>query len=86
MIDRTGRQTGDLDGFFVIVEEDKEVVSSRFTEGAVLSANEVITAPAAVVVCMRGFNPCLTGFNLYGASPGRDDIEDGRRVYGNVKD
>jgi hypothetical protein len=75
-----------LDGFFGLVEEDKEVVSSRFTEGAVLSANEVIPAPAAGIVRMRGFNPRLTGFDLYGAAPGRDDVEDGRRVYGNIKD
>jgi len=35
---------------------------------------------------MSGFDPCLTGFNLYGASPGRDDINDRGRVYGGVKD
>jgi len=51
-----------------------------------LSANEVITAPAAVVVCMHGFNPCLTGFDLYGASPGWGDIEDCGRVYRDVQD
>ena len=86
MIDLSGRQAGYFDGFFVIVEEDKEVVTSLFTERAVLSANEVIPAPAPVIIRMSGFDPCLTGFNLYGASPGWGDIEDCGRVYRDVQD
>lgn len=70
MIDRSSRQAGGFDRFFGIVKKDKEVVSSRFAKRAVLGTDEVIPTPAAVVVCMRGFNPCLTGFNLYGASMG----------------
>jgi len=86
VIDRFGRQAGYFDGFFVIVEEDKEVVTSLFTERAVLSPDEVITTTPPVIIRMSGFDPCLTGFNLYGASPGRDDINDRGRVYGGVKD
>jgi len=86
VIDLSGRQAGYFDGFFVIVEEDKEVVTSLFTERAVLSPDEVITTAAPVIIRMSGFDPCLTGFNLYGASPGRGDINNRCRVYRDVKD
>ena len=86
MIDAGSRQTRYFDGFFGIVEEDKEIVTSLFTKRAVLSADEVITTTAPVIIRMSGFDPCLTGFNLYGTSPGRDDINDRGRVYGGVKD
>ncbi len=85
MIELLRRQTGYMNGFFVVVKEDKKVVATGFTERAVLSANKVVTTPAPVIVSMRGFNPCLTGFNLYGASPGRSDINDRGRVYGDVQ-
>jgi len=75
MIELLRRQTGDLDGFFVVVEEDEEVISAGFTERAMLNTDEVITTTAPVIVRMLGFDPCLARFNLYGASPGRGDIE-----------
>jgi len=75
-----------LDGFFGLVEEDKEVVTSLFAERAVLSPDEVITTTAPVIIRMSGFDPYLTGFNLYGASPGRDDVNNRCRVYRDVQD
>jgi len=85
MIDRSSRQAGYFDGFFGIVEEDKEIVTSLFTKRAVLSADEVITTTAPVIIRMSGFDPCLTGFNLYGASLGWGDINNSCRVHGDVK-
>ena len=86
MVDRFSRQARYLYRFFSIVEEHKQIVTSCFTERAVLSPYEVIPAPATVVIRMRGFNPRLTGFDLYGVSPGRGDIEDRDRVYRDIQD
>lgn len=65
----------------VLVEEYKQIVTSSGTERAVLGADEIETTAAALFTRMLGFDPCLAGFDLYGWSPGRDDVEDGGRVY-----
>jgi hypothetical protein len=65
----------------VLVEEDKQIVASSGTERAVLMSCEIKTTAAAMFTRMLGFHPCLTGFYLYGWSPGRDDVKDGGRVY-----
>jgi hypothetical protein len=65
----------------LFVEEDKQIVASSRTERAVLISCEIETAAAALFARMLGFDPCLAGFDLYGCSPGRDDVEDSGRVY-----
>jgi hypothetical protein len=65
----------------VLVEEDKQIVTSSGTERAVLMSGEIETTAATLFTRMLGFDPCLTGFYLYGWSPGWVDVEDGGRVY-----
>ena len=86
MVDRFSRQARYLYRFFSIVEEHKQIVTSCFAEGAVLSPDEVISAPAAGIFCMGRFYPFLTGFDLYRTSPRRGDIEDRDRVYRDIQD
>jgi hypothetical protein len=69
----------------VLVEEDKEIVTSSGTEHAVLMSCEVETAAATLFARMLGFDPHLAGFDLYGWSPGRVDVEDGGGIYREVK-
>jgi len=68
----------------LFVEEDKQIVASSGTERAVLMSCEIETTAAALFTRMLGFDPCLAGFDLYGWSPGWDDVEDGGRVYREV--
>ena len=69
----------------MLVEEDKQIVASSRTERAVLMSCEVETAAATLFSRMLGFDPHLAGFDLYGWSPGRDDVKDSGGVYREVK-
>lgn len=69
----------------LFVEEDKQIVASSGTERAVLMSCEIETTAATLFTRMLGFDPHLAGFDLYGWSPGRDDVKDGGGIYREVK-
>ena len=85
MIDLSSRQAGHLNDILSIIEEDKEIVTPRFAKRPMLGADEVITTPAALIISMRCSYPHLTGFDLYGTSSGRTDINYGVGVYREVQ-